>query len=432
MLDHANDATEGNDRFTFSQLWKLTQADWAARVGLCDADKHWILQYADKKRGGPLWNPEIIGGHIVRANEDGTYPENEWDDYDAIWDRHWGAPVVDVRPRWLFTEACVALADRYWHGNGIASCRVKAVGLLYRYIPSDSERVARVLSWLTWESPSALEELIASCRRTGGDFTVRALSRVLEHVGSNFWQRSVYLMRKLRPLVGQEWAEVRALNAAIDHDLGTEREEWFRRLHHCDDREIYGAALNFWRTALSLGEKAVELGNTGAGYEFFNWVLQNPPISSASDTVLLRKALSALECAANSGRCEAQVWMGDLHYMGLVQFPRDFREAAQWFKKAADKEWDRSTGSADRSLGSFEAWACGEAAYCLGYLHLFGQGIAKDKEKAREYFRRAVEFGGSEEEARRALRFLQPLKWTDRLIRLEPPGRKWKKFTTGD
>jgi TPR repeat protein len=114
------------------------------------------------------------------------------------------------------------------------------------------------------------------------------------------------------------------------------------------------------------------------------------------------------------------MWMGDLHYRGLLCIPRDFSKSAEWFSKVADNQ-DQL-----RQHCPLRAIKIREAAYAHGYLYLHGQGVTKDRDKARLYFSRAFEFG--EEKAQKALRYLPPLKWTDRLIRLEPPGRKWKGY----
>ena len=108
-----------------------------------------------------------------------------------------------------------------------------------------------------------------------------------------------------------------------------------------------------------------------------------------------------------------QLWKGDLHYSG-TWVERNFQEAADLFRKAASRDFRTLL-----IIGDHADEASSRAAYRLGYMHLHGQGVEKDKAKALEWFVQA----GAHREARKALKAVQPLQWTDRWVRLMPPGR---------
>lgn len=85
----------------------------------------------------------------------------------------------------------------------------------------------------------------------------------------------------------------------------------------------------------------------------------------------LSKEVKALRQRANTGEIEAQLRLGDKYSSGEGA-PRDFAQAAIWYRKAAEQ------GDPN-------------AQYNLGMLYQSGSGVAKDDEEADKWFRLADE-----------------------------------------
>jgi TPR repeat protein len=392
------------DDFTYDQLWSMTAEEWAKRVGITEADETWIAQFrasrqcpyygaayaalAEKYWKGDGVSPgrgKAIGLAYQAVLEQYKLEQQDHDralnDYDVKmkWWKQTGASRGEPQP-----EKTVATV--------VSSCAVPENnprgGLLHRYVARE-----QVLSWMQWDSPDQIDALVTECREHGGAFALRALGALLEGVTREYWrQRNV-----LQPKQGMVCPS------------GSARDE----------------ARHLWQTALQLGQKAVDLGNLGLGYETIEWAIStapDPPEDHTSEEWHSRETtFAALDHLARSGICYAQLWLGDLHYTGTNRFPRDFQKAADWFRRAGGQE----TG-----VVASNSFSASRAAYRLGYLYFYGQGVEKDKVKARDCFSRAVELGVGHSEAEKALRCLQPLQWTDRWIRLRPPGRMWQDRTT--
>ncbi len=82
-------------------------------------------------------------------------------------------------------------------------------------------------------------------------------------------------------------------------------------------------------------------------------------------------ALARFEEASDAGLGAASVALGLLYELGLEGFPRDLEAAVGYYRKALDQGRDF-------------------VAARLGYLHLYGIGVARDKQAAKHLFRRAV------------------------------------------
>ena len=88
-----------------------------------------------------------------------------------------------------------------------------------------------------------------------------------------------------------------------------------------------------------------------------------------------QQELSALERQAANGNAEAQTNLGDLYYDGRG-VPKDYDQAALWFRKAAEQ------GNADAQLS-------------LGYLYLDGEGVPQDATQAAAWSRKAADQGNA-------------------------------------
>ncbi len=82
-------------------------------------------------------------------------------------------------------------------------------------------------------------------------------------------------------------------------------------------------------------------------------------------------ALARFKAASDSGLGAASVALGLLYELGPEGFPRDLGTAAEFYRRALDQGRDF-------------------IAARLGYLHLYGIGVARDKHASKHLFRRAV------------------------------------------
>jgi uncharacterized protein len=81
-------------------------------------------------------------------------------------------------------------------------------------------------------------------------------------------------------------------------------------------------------------------------------------------------ALKLFEAAANAGQTDAQYEMGEIYRAGR-SVAVDFKKAADWYMKAADKKFAPAQNS-------------------LGLLYLDGKGVARDLKEAARYFELAA------------------------------------------
>lgn len=88
------------------------------------------------------------------------------------------------------------------------------------------------------------------------------------------------------------------------------------------------------------------------------------------------EALKCLEPLAQKGNAEAQDDIGRIYEAGLG-VPQDFKQAAGWYRKAADQGYARAQNS-------------------LGLLYMNGQGVTQDYQQAIDWFRKAAAQGEAE------------------------------------
>ncbi len=130
-------------------------------------------------------------------------------------------------------------------------------------------------------------------------------------------------------------------------------------------------------------------------------------------------AINLFREAAGKGETQAMYALGDLYSEGEK---KDYREAAKWFRRAADGHNARSMTElggmyyfgrgVPQNYGDAAYWF-GQAAdsrepagaYNLGMLYENGQGVSKDLSKAEKYYRDAARLGN--EEAKKRLLQLQ-------------------------
>ena len=114
------------------------------------------------------------------------------------------------------------------------------------------------------------------------------------------------------------------------------------------------------------------------------------------------------ECAATQNR-KAQFYLGEAYYYGKV-LPQDFRQAAAWYRKAAEQGYPE----AEASLGYLyhhgrgvpqddieaahwyqKASAQGDASAQveLAHMYLFGIGVTRDSKQAAAWYTKAAEQG---------------------------------------
>ena len=76
----------------------------------------------------------------------------------------------------------------------------------------------------------------------------------------------------------------------------------------------------------------------------------------------------------NEGNAEAQYKLGRMNEEGLVGATEDYKEAAKWYLKAAEK------GHA-------------QAQYKMGIMYTLGKGVYKDRVEAAKWFGKAAQQG---------------------------------------
>ena len=130
-----------------------------------------------------------------------------------------------------------------------------------------------------------------------------------------------------------------------------------------------------------------------------------------------KAGLKTLRTEARRGNKHAQFYLGDLYFLG-IGVPRDYSQAAQWFRKAAEQ----GDESGQFYLGMLYCGGLGvpqdysQAAqwlrkaaeqgdafsqYKLGGFYLEGQGVPQDYSQAAQWFRKAAAQGNAK--AQRAL-----------------------------
>ena len=122
---------------TFESFWQITQDEWAEHACLTAADQEWLT--------GPATGSSQRGVHA-------------------------------------------ALAEVYWKGDGVPRCRAKAIGLAYKHVTEE------VQSWLAWDDFAQVDELIEECRNGDKNFTLLALSCILDSQAERFFRRSSALL----------------------------------------------------------------------------------------------------------------------------------------------------------------------------------------------------------------------------------------------
>ena len=80
-----------------------------------------------------------------------------------------------------------------------------------------------------------------------------------------------------------------------------------------------------------------------------------------------------IRLAADRGDAEAQGALGAVYFRGVVG-PKDYAEAARWYRKAADQ---------GDSIAQMQ----------IGFAYFFGQGVPKNRAEAARWFRLAARQG---------------------------------------
>lgn len=162
----------------------------------------------------------------------------------------------------------------------------------------------------------------------------------------------------------------------------------FYQMHPYDDSLHYSEMINWL-------EKAADLGNTTAMY---NLSIARKTKNAYGDAFLWAKR------GADSNDVKCQHLVGRYYYYG-IGVGADKREALKWFKLAADNGSEGAAYMAgilyaDKSVGNDMAQAVkyyeltsriGEAYLMLAECYSKGDGVVMDKQKARQYEKKANE-----------------------------------------
>jgi tetratricopeptide (TPR) repeat protein len=135
-----------------------------------------------------------------------------------------------------------------------------------------------------------------------------------------------------------------------------------------------------WAIGLAL---VAMLGIIGAGVW---WVFLERPAETAVEDALKNgkaaqdrqdygEAMRSYRMAADQGNADAQVYVGNLFYLGQGTV-QDYPEALRWYRKAADR------GNAD-------------AEFSIGLLYEYGLGVPEDYAEATRWYRKAADQGNA-------------------------------------
>ena len=95
-------------------------------------------------------------------------------------------------------------------------------------------------------------------------------------------------------------------------------------------------------------------------------------------------ALKLYKVEAAKGNAKAQMFLGIAHQFGTHNLPKDTREAARWYKLAAEQVDNASAAERGSSV---------LAAHNLGGLYEKGQGVLQDYQEAIRWYKFAAELG---------------------------------------
>jgi TPR repeat protein len=87
-----------------------------------------------------------------------------------------------------------------------------------------------------------------------------------------------------------------------------------------------------------------------------------------------RKAIERFRERAKQGDADAQIYLGKVYFEGLRGVKRDSKEAAKWYRLAADQ------GNAS-------------AQFSLGLMYEYGRGVKQSDEEAVKWYRLAIAQG---------------------------------------
>lgn len=96
-------------------------------------------------------------------------------------------------------------------------------------------------------------------------------------------------------------------------------------------------------------------------------------------------------------------YIGLLFYRGLGDVGQNYAEAAKWFRKLAEDEYQRLDSDSDYHFTKHQHNMCVQSAsYFLGFMYWHGQGVAQDYTQAVKWLSKAVEteftrYGGIKE-----------------------------------
>lgn len=96
-------------------------------------------------------------------------------------------------------------------------------------------------------------------------------------------------------------------------------------------------------------------------------------------------------------------YIGLLFYRGLGDVGQNYAEAAKWFRKLAEDEYQRLDSDSDYHFTTHQHNMCVQSAsYFLGFMYWHGQGVAQDYTQAVKWLSKAVEtkftwYGGIKE-----------------------------------
>ena len=103
----------------------------------------------------------------------------------------------------------------------------------------------------------------------------------------------------------------------------------------------------------------------------------NGKISDDGKDANEKRCMKCILSGAKHGLAPVQFILGECYEFGEKGFKQNKKEAAKWYRKAAEQNMP-------------------EAERKLGYMCLFGEGVKKDREKAKEWFFKAAIHGEDE------------------------------------
>ncbi|MCK5195559.1 MAG: sel1 repeat family protein, partial [Desulfobulbaceae bacterium] len=113
-----------------------------------------------------------------------------------------------------------------------------------------------------------------------------------------------------------------------------------------------------------------------SSFAFAFLFISNISLTVAGNSSLAEDELHHLTELASSGDVIVQINLASIFYYGSLGVPQDYREAAKWYRKAAE-----------------HGYVGGQ--YTLGFMYEYGKGVLQDYKEALKWYRQAAEQGNT-------------------------------------